>query len=133
MATLTQTPVLPYGVGRITRKWLTAAVLLLVLFAIGVFAYSRQFLHGEEVTGLMDVGTRGGAPWGLYVVFVIYFVGASTGVMGIAIIGELLKIGHMRSITRIAEGVAIISLLIGALCVLADLGQPLRGILDSRE
>jgi dimethyl sulfoxide reductase membrane subunit len=130
MATVNNMPVLPYGVGRITRGWLAAAALLLVLFAIGVFAYSRQFLHGEEVTGLMDVGTRGGAPWGLYVVFVIYFVGASTGVMGIAIIAELLKIGHMRSITRLAEGIAIISLLLGALCVLADLGQPLRGIIN---
>jgi Ni/Fe-hydrogenase subunit HybB-like protein len=130
MATVNNMPVLPYGVGRISRNWIAAAVLLLVLFAVGVFAYSRQFIHGEEVTGLFDVGTRGGAPWGLYVVFVIYFVGASTGVMGIAIIAELLKIGHMRSITRIAEGVAIISLILGALCVLADLGQPLRGIIN---
>jgi dimethyl sulfoxide reductase membrane subunit len=130
MATVNNMPVLPYGVGRISRRWLGIAVLLLVIFALGVFAFSRQILHGEEVTGLMDVGTRGGAPWGLYVVFVIYFVGASTGVMGIAIVAELLKIGHMRSITRVAEGVAIISLVLGALCVLADLGQPLRGILN---
>jgi len=104
MATVNEIPVLPYGVGRITRGWLGAAALLVVLLVVGVFAYSRQFIHGEEVTGLFDVGTRGGAPWGLYVVFVVYFVGVSTGLMLIGIIAELLKIGHMRSITRIAEG-----------------------------
>jgi len=129
MATLTNIPALPYGVGRITRGWIASTVLLLIVFVVGVFAYSRQFIHGEEVTGLFDVGTRGGAPWGLYVVFVVYFVGVSTGLMLIGIIVELLKIGHMRSITRIAEGLAIISLILGALSVIVDLGQPLRGII----
>lgn len=129
MATVTNIPVLPYGVGRITRGWLAAAALLLVIFVVGAFAYSRQFIQGEEVTGLFDVGTRGGAPWGLYVVFVIYFVGVSTGLMLIGVVAELLKIAHMRSITRIAEGLAIISLILGALSVVVDLGQPLRGII----
>jgi len=130
MATVNQIPVLPYGVGSVSRGWLAAIALLLLVFVVGAFAYSRQFMYGEEVTGLSDVGTRGGAPWGLYVVFVIYFVGVSTGLMLIGVVAELLKIGHMRAITRIAEGLAIISLLLGAMSVLADLGQPLRGILN---
>jgi molybdopterin-containing oxidoreductase family membrane subunit len=130
MATVNQVPVLPYGIGRITRGWATAAVLLLAIFVVGAVAYSRQFIEGEEVTGLRDVGTMGGAPWGLYVVFVIYFIGVSTGLMLIGVTAELLRIEKLRSTTRIAEGLAIISLILGALSVVSDLGQPLRGIVN---
>lgn len=129
MATVSEVPVLPYGLGRATRGWFAVAALIFVVFVIGAIAYSQQFIEGEEVTGLGDVGTRGGAPWGLYVVFVIYFIGVSTGLMLIGVLAELLKIERLRSTTRLAEGLAIISLILGALSVLSDLGQPLRGIL----
>jgi len=130
MATVNELPTLPYGVGRITRGWVLAAIVLVAIIVVGVVAYSQQLINGKDVTGLRDVGTMGGAPWGLYVVFVIYFMGVGLGVMALAIIAELLKIKKMESIARLAEGIAIITLILGALSVVVDLGQPLRGLVN---
>lgn len=128
MASLEQK--IPYGVGRLTFGWYRLVLILLALIAVGAYAYQRQFTEGEIVTGMRDIGTMGGAAWGLYISFVVYFVGVSFAGITIAAIVRLLNLEHLRPISRMAEVLTVITLLLGAGSVLADLGQPLRAMVN---
>lgn len=121
---------LPYGMGRITLGWalLVAGALFLVVF--GLYAYSVQFEEGEIVTGMRDWGTMGGAPWGLYIVMVVYFIGVSFAGITIAAIIRLARLEYLKPIGRAAELVTVIAITLGALSILADLGQPGRGLIN---
>lgn len=121
---------LPYGIGRFTVSWSLLVVVLLALVGLGVYAYSRQLLEGLIVTGLRDIGTMGGATWGLYITFDIYFVGVSFAGITIAAMIRLLNLEHLKPVSRMAELLTIISLLLAGMCIIPDLGQPLRGIIN---
>ncbi|MCS7296447.1 MAG: polysulfide reductase NrfD, partial [Dehalococcoidia bacterium] len=116
------------GVGRWGPLSFLSTAVLAAVVVVGAVAYSRQFIHGEIVTGLRDWGTAGGAPWGLYISFVVYFIGVSFAGISIAALVRLLRITALEPVTRMAELLTIVSLVLGAFSVLADLGQPLRGI-----
>ncbi|MDR7452570.1 MAG: NrfD/PsrC family molybdoenzyme membrane anchor subunit [Armatimonadota bacterium] len=109
------------------RVWLAIAVLLGVL-AQGVNALYTQLTEGLVVTGLRDIGTMGGSSWGLYIAFDVYFVGVSFAGITTAALVRLLNLRHLRAVSRMAEVLTIISLILAAFSVLPDLGQPLRGI-----
>ncbi len=121
---------LPYGIGRFsTRLYLLLAVLL-VLVGWGIFAYSREFVEGLAMTGLRNIGTMGGATWGLYVSFVIYFVGVSFAGITMAALIRLFRLDHLRPLSRMAEALTVIALVLAAFTILLDLGQPLRGVIN---
>lgn len=120
---------MPYGVGRLTPGWVLLVVGLLAVIFIGVWAYAQQITEGEIVTGLRDIGTMGGAAWGLYVAFIIYFVGVSFAGITVAALIRLLNLTHLRPLSRIAELLTIVSLILAAFSVIADVGQPLRALL----
>lgn len=130
MATIVQAPRLPYGVGHFSARWLVLAAIHLGLIGLGSYAYSRQIMEGDIITGLRDVGTMGGAPWGLYVAFVVYFVGVSFAGIAIAALVRLLNLEHLRPISRMAELLTVVALILGAFSIIADLGQPLRGLVN---
>ena len=121
---------LPYGVGRLSFGWILLMVVMLAIVAFGIYAYSRQIVVGHVVTGMRDTGTMGGAPWGLYIAFLIYFVGVSFAGVTIAALIRLLNLQTLRPISRMAELTTVISLLLAVLCILPDLGRPLRGIVN---
>ncbi|MBI2874266.1 MAG: polysulfide reductase NrfD [Firmicutes bacterium] len=121
---------LPYGIGTLTPGWYLLISVLLVMFGFGLFAYSQQLTHGEIVTGMRDIGPMGGATWGLYITFVVYFVGVSFAGITTAVMIRLLNLEHLRPISRIAELLTVISLVLAAFSVLVDLGQPLQGLLN---
>jgi len=121
---------LPYGVGQITPGWLLLVGLAATAFASGLQAYLQQLNEGLVVTGLRDIGTMGGAPWGLYVAFDIYFVGISFAGITVAALVRLLNLKELKPLSRMAELMTIIALILAALAILADLGQPLRGLLN---
>lgn len=121
---------LPYEIGRFSFGWRLFVFLLLVLTGIGGYAYSQQLIHGEVVTGMRDIGTMGGAPWGLYITFLVYFVGISFAAIAIAVFIRLLNLDHLRPIARMAEVVTVVSLLLGALTIVADVGQPGRALVN---
>ena len=121
---------LPYGVGRFTRRWALSVGALGLVVAVGIVAYARQFREGLVVTGLRDWGVMGGAPWGLYVAFDVYFVGVSFAGITIVALVRLLSIEKLRPISRMAELLTVISLVLAGFTILADLGQPLRGIVN---
>jgi molybdopterin-containing oxidoreductase family membrane subunit len=99
------------------------------LLVAGIYAWTRQLTGGEVVTGLGDIGA-GGATWGLYVIFLVYFISVSFGGIAVAALIRLLDVRELRPVARMAELIAIISILLGALVVIIDLGQPLRGFVN---
>jgi len=119
-----------YGVGQWNVGWYILVGIALAFVALGVFAYSLQLVEGEVVTGLRNIGTMGGATWGLYVVFVVYFVGVSFAGITIAALIRLFNLEQLRPISRMAELLTVISLILGAFSVLVDVGQPLRALIN---
>src|SRR3989304_424403 len=130
MATRLESKTLPYGVGHLTVAWYVVTAFLLDILALGLYAYSRQLGEGEIVTGMRDIGTMGGAPWGIYIAFVVYFVGVSFAGITIAGMVRLLNLEHLRPIARMAELLTVITLVLGAFSILADVGQPLRALIN---
>src|SRR3972149_1646639 len=109
MATVTRgiptTPAheLPYGVGRVGPGFLALVAGSLGLVVFGLVAYSRQWVDGEIVTGMRDIGTMTGVPWGLYIAFVVYFVGISFAGITVAALIRVLNLEHLRPVSRMAE------------------------------
>src|SRR3990172_7291159 len=128
MATTART--LPAERGRGGRTWYPVVALLLILLGVGIYAYLEELCEGMAVTGLRNLGPQGGATWGLYITFVIYFVGLSFAGISTAALIRLAKIDRLRPIVRMAELLTVICLMLAAMTIVADLGQPLRGIVN---
>ncbi len=121
---------LSYTIGRAGKGFYLLVAVLLALIGLGIFAYSRQFIEGLVVTGMRDIGTMGGSAWGIYIAFDIYFVGVSFAGITVAALIRLFNLKHLRSISRMAELLTVIALVLAALIVVVDLGQPGRGIVN---
>jgi molybdopterin-containing oxidoreductase family membrane subunit len=121
---------LPYGVGRFGAGGYALIVGLLAVVVWGLFAYSREFTEGLVVSGMRDIGTMGGATWGLYVSFVVYFVGVSFAGITTAAVIRLFNLNYMKPVARAAEVLTVVALLLAGPTILLDLGQPLRGIVN---
>lgn len=123
-------PSLPYGVGTPTAGWVALVGLLAAGVLMGALAYWVQFSEGKVVTGMRDIGTMGGATWGVYIAFVVYFVGVSFAGISVAAIVRLLDLERLRPVARLGEVLAVVSLILGALLILADVGQPGRALVN---
>lgn len=130
MATRQTTAEQSYSIGRIRGGWVVPIVFLLILVGIGLFAYFYQLAQGEIVTGLRNLGTMAGVTWGLYVVFYIYFMGLSFAGISLAVSVRLLNLEPLKPISRMAQALTVVSVTIGALALLADLGQPGRAMIN---
>jgi molybdopterin-containing oxidoreductase family membrane subunit len=121
---------LPRGVGKLTRGWMIFILAMVAISVLGWVAYIREYTQGMTVTGMRNVGTMGGATWGLYITFVVYFVGVSFAGITIAAIIRLFKLERLRPLARMAEVMTVVALVLGAIAIVADLGQPFRGIIN---
>lgn len=121
---------LPYGVGRVTSRWVLLVVVSLIAIIFGIYAYSLQLSEGEVVTGLRDIGPMGGAVWGLYIVLAIYFAGIAFAGITVAALVRLFNLSYMKPVARIAGLMTIVAITLGGLSIMADLGQPIRGIVN---
>ncbi|MCH7738950.1 MAG: polysulfide reductase NrfD [Chloroflexi bacterium] len=130
MATLIRKESAPLVLRDFSRLWLSAIGVLLLLVAAGAYAYSRQIIEGEIVTGLRDVGTGGGAPWGLYIVFGLWAVGIGFGAMILLGSIKLFRLRHMEPLTRPLAVAGLATLFIGGWSIMADVGQPLRAMFN---
>jgi len=119
-----------YTTGRVKNSFYFMLVVLLALIGLGIFAYSRQLINGEIVTGMRDIGTMGGATWGLYIVFLIFFVGVSFAGITVAALIRLFNLEQLKPISRMAELLTVIALILAAFIVIIDLGQPVRGVVN---
>jgi molybdopterin-containing oxidoreductase family membrane subunit len=114
--------------GRFGPGSIALMLLLLTLLGVGISGYLVQHHHGEIATGMRTIG-HGGVAWGLYICFVIYFIGISFAGISTAALVRLFRLEALKPLTRIAELLTLVTLPMGALCVLADLGRPLHGLL----
>jgi molybdopterin-containing oxidoreductase family membrane subunit len=103
---------------------------MVAISVLGWFAYIREFTEGMTVTGMRNVGTMGGATWGLYITFVVYFVGVSFAGITIAAVIRLFNLERLRPLARMAEVLTVVSLILGSIAIVADLGQPIRGVIN---
>ncbi len=97
------------------------AALLLAILLFGVFTYIMQFILGLGVTGMNQP-----VSWGFYIVDFVFFIGISHAGTLISAILRLSKAEWRRPITRMAEVITGIVLLIGGLHPIIDLGRPDR-------
>jgi molybdopterin-containing oxidoreductase family membrane subunit len=117
------------GIGRIGARWLATCALLACLVAFGVYGYAQQRLHGDVVTGMRTIG-EGGPAWALYICFDIVLVGLAFAGIAVTTLTRLFRIKELWPLSRMAELLAVVSLMMAGLCVLADLGRPLHGLLN---
>lgn len=102
------------------RYWLIAGTLA-ALVAVGGYAYLYQLQRGLGVTGLNQK-----VSWGFYIVNCVFFIGISYGGAITSAILRLTNAKWRAPITRLAEGTAVVALLVGAVYPLIDLGRPDR-------
>ena len=121
---------LPQGVGRMTPGWIIFMVAMGIITVIGLVAYLNEVTTGMIVTGMRNVGTMGGATWALYISMVVYIIGVSFAGVTIAALIRIFDIEPLRPIVRIAELLTVVALVMGGLAIIADLGQPIRGIVN---
>ncbi len=98
-----------------------ALFILLAIAAWAAYMYIRQVTYGLGVTG-MNVPVS----WGFYIVNFVFFIGISHAGTLISAILRLSKAEWRRPITRMAEVITAIVLLIGGIHPIIDLGRPDR-------
>jgi molybdopterin-containing oxidoreductase family membrane subunit len=121
---------LPQGVGKLSARWWLFLAILGVLTIVGIVAYTQEATTGMIVTGMRNVGTMGGATWALYITMVVYFIGVSFAGVTVAALIRIFNLNYLKPIVRIAELLTVVALVLGGLAIIADLGQPLRGIVN---
>jgi len=112
----TERPVRKTGSGY--WAWL---VFLIAVVLWGAYAYSLQLRDGLIATDMRDR-----ISWGLYISLFIFFTGVSMAGTVISAMLRASKANWRVSITRTAEFITAIALLIGALFIVVDMGRPER-------
>lgn len=95
--------------------------LLLGVIAAGLVAYILQLIYGLSVTGMRDY-----VSWGVYMTDFVFFIGVSHAGTLISAILRVTNAEWRRPITRMAEGITVFALLVGAPMVIIDMGRPDR-------
>jgi len=109
---------LPVKFGKAGKIWVYT---LLVIAAIGVFAYIKQLRFGLGVTGMRDY-----ASWGIYISNFVFFVAISLVGSLITAVLRLTNAKWSTPLTRIAEIIAVSAILFAAFIIIIDMGRPDR-------
>ena len=91
---------------------------LLVVIAIGIYAFILQVMYGHEVTGMRD-----NVVWGVYIINFIFFVGISYSGAFISGILHFFDTPWKNAVSRIVEIVTVLSLIIGPIFILLCIGR----------
>ncbi|NOX24356.1 MAG: polysulfide reductase NrfD [Actinobacteria bacterium] len=121
---------LPQKIGQLSPSWIVFFVAMLAVTAVGFYAYLLQVNNGLIVTGLRGLGTMAGATWGLYVAYYVYFIGVSFAGITVAALIRIFRIEKLEPVARIGELLTVVSLILGALAIMADLEHPWRAIVN---
>jgi molybdopterin-containing oxidoreductase family membrane subunit len=100
--------------------WLAVAGLS-VLILWGLVSYLYQLKNGLAVTGLNQQVT-----WGFYITDMVFFIGVSYGGAMTSAILRLTNAPWRAPLSRIAETMAVASLMVGGVFPIIDLGRPDR-------
>ncbi len=91
---------------------------LLVIIAWAVFEYATQLNNGLIVTGMRDR-----ISWGIYIISFVFFIGISHAGTLLSAILRVTKARWQMSVTRMAEFITVVALMVGALFPLIDMGR----------
>ncbi len=102
--------------------WMWLAILG-TFIAIGAACYLRQYMFGLGLTGMSrDVS------WGLYISQFTFLVGVAAGGLMLVLPYYIHNFKAFGRITILGEFLAISALVMCLMFIMADLGQPLRGL-----
>ncbi|HJX47062.1 MAG TPA: NrfD/PsrC family molybdoenzyme membrane anchor subunit [Gaiellaceae bacterium] len=119
MAARVETPRLrAVSLDRSSRIWLT---LLGILMFWGLGAWIYQLTQGLIATGMRDV-----VSWGLYIFSFAFFVGLSAGGLIMASGAEVFGVKSLRPLAPIGVLTAAACVLVAAMTIIPDLGNPQR-------
>ena len=99
--------------------WMT---LIVVGLAVGIWGTATLLINGHTT-----IGTSDQVPWGIFVSTYVFFVAASAGCVIVAL-GYALGIKWLELVMKRAIFLAIVTLLVGGLMIILDLGSPLTSI-----
>lgn len=102
--------------------WVIAAALSVLVF-MALVAYLQQLKEGLGTTGLNQR-----VSWGFYIGDMVFFIGVSYGGAMTSAILRLTNAPWRAPLSRIAETMAVMSVMVGALFPLIDMGRPERMI-----
>lgn len=109
----------PLVQSRFTYYAFVASLLLIV--GLGAYAYYTQLELGLGVTGMRNM-----VLWGLYISNFVFFIGISHAGTLISAVLRISGAEWRRPITRMAESITVMALIVGAMFPLVDLGRPDR-------
>ncbi|MEO8555382.1 MAG: NrfD/PsrC family molybdoenzyme membrane anchor subunit [Actinomycetota bacterium] len=107
--------------GKPSRLWWIAVGILGAVVLAGIAAWVVQLMGGMGAAGYNDH-----AFWALYIADVITFIGVSYGGAVVSAILRLTGATWRAPLTRLAEGTAVVTVLIGAALIIPHLGNPIR-------
>lgn len=96
---------------------------LSAFIAVGAICYVRQFCYGMGLTGMGRDLT-----WGLYISQFTFLVGVAAGGLMLVLPYYIHNYKAFGRITILGEFLAIGALIICLMFIMADIGQPLRGL-----
>jgi Fe-S-cluster-containing dehydrogenase component/Ni/Fe-hydrogenase subunit HybB-like protein len=94
---------------------------LLAVMAWALYAYSLQLRYGLIVTNMRDR-----ISWGLYIASLVFFIGISHAGTLLSAILRVARAHWQMSITRMAEFITGVALMVAALFPVIDMGRPDR-------
>ena len=109
---------LPQKFGRRGMIW---TAILLVICAVGLFAYIKQLRKGLVVTNMGDY-----VSWGIYISNFVFFVAISLVGSLITAVFRLANVPWRTPLTRISEMIAISAITFASLIIIVDMGRPER-------
>jgi Ni/Fe-hydrogenase subunit HybB-like protein len=107
--------------GKPSRLWWLAIVALVLVVATGIAAWVVQLKGGMGVAGYNDH-----AFWAIYIADVVTFIGVSYGGAVVSAILRLTGATWRAPLTRLAEGTAVVTVLIGTALIVPHIANPIR-------
>ena len=107
--------------GKPSRLWWVAVVALALVVGAGIAAWVVQLKGGMGPAGYNDH-----AFWAIYISDVVTFIGVSYGGAVVSAILRLTGATWRAPLTRLAEGTAVVTVLIGTALIVPHIGNPIR-------
>jgi Ni/Fe-hydrogenase subunit HybB-like protein len=107
--------------GRPSRLWWLTIVALVLVVAVGIAAWVVQLRSGMGAAGYNDH-----AFWAIYIADVVTFIGVSYGGAVVSAILRLTGATWRAPLTRLAEGTAVVTVLIGTALIVPHIANPAR-------
>ncbi len=107
--------------GRPSRRFRIVLVLLAIVVGAGLLSWVFQLRQGMAVAGYSDRSF-----WAVYIADVVSFIGVSYGGAVVSAILLLAGASWRAPLVRIAEGIALVTVVVGAAFIIPHLGRPDR-------